>query len=212
MDEKEKSEKKNTKAKELIMIALVVVLAFGLTVTGIVYLTKFLLGDDSTPAAQTTPQTQPVDNDSVVRFSLDNETESIPIEVPPPADPVIPPPATVPPPPPPLPPATTPPPPPPPAAVTQTPTSTPAVIPGSSPTSGRYQLQLYAFRAQATAEAEARKLQSAYPDIFVMRADLGNNGVWYRVRCCSTDSKEEAEQKKADIGKKYKITPYIVNR
>jgi cell division protein FtsN len=79
-------------------------------------------------------------------------------------------------------------------------------------TPGKYQLQLFAFRSQTTAETEARKLQKPYPDIFVVRADLGANGVWYRVRCCSTDSKEEADKKKAEIERRYKITPYVVNR
>ncbi len=210
MDEQNKQK---SKSKEYVMIALVVVLAFGLTVAGIVYLTKFLIGNDKTEVVSTPPaavEEHQEENNSVVLFSSDNET---PPEVEPPAEPTTTPaqerPTPAPQPVPSAPVATKP------SAPTPTPapaTGHPATIPSSSPTAGKYQVQLYAFRSQATAEKEAKKLVQTYPDVFVMKADLGASGIWYRVRCCSTDSQDQAAKTKAEIEKKYKITPYIVNR
>lgn len=193
------------------MIALVVVLAFGLTVAGIVYLTKFLIGNDKTTVVSTPPaavEEHQEENNSVVLFSSDNETAPA-VEAP--AEPTTTPaqerPMPAPQPAPSAPVATQP------SAHAPAPaTGHPATVPSSSPTAGKYQVQLYAFRSQATAEKEAKKLVQTYPDVFVMKADLGASGIWYRVRCCSTDSQEQAAKIKAEIEKKYKITPYIVNR
>lgn len=102
--------------------------------------------------------------------------------------------------------ATAPPPPPPPAAKPQTGTASPpaaqtaqapaqAAAPPPPPKvsatadlSGRWRIQLAAFRDRPTAESEWRRLQARYPDLLgalaleVQKADLGAKGIFYRMR------------------------------
>ncbi len=202
-------EKGKANKKELLMIAVVVVLAFGLTVAGIVYLTNFLLGGSpsskpSTPASVPAP----VDNDSVVRFSMDNETDNMTASAP--GTPAVQAPVQ--------PPAITPPAQPAPAAqpvpsATPKPAATPPAkgdIPTASPAKGKYQLQLFSIQNEAKAKSEAQKYRDQYPDIYIMRADLGSRGIWYRARCCSVETKEEATLIKSAIEQKYKIVPDVI--
>lgn len=186
------------------MIVLVVLLAFGLTVGGIVYLAKFLIGEDKPSPAQSVPPPAVIapENDTVVRFSIDNASDNDTAVITPDTPAALPPPVT---PAPAAPSAAAKPPVPPQIAV---PTGD---VPSVSPTGGRYQLQLFAFRSENSARSEAQKYRKDYPDIFVMKADLGANGIWYRVRCCSTDSRDEVAHVKADMETKYKIKADIVN-
>jgi cell division septation protein DedD len=217
MEDKELTEEKETPTakkksskKEVLMIVVVVLLAFGLTVAGIVYLTGFLLGEDTNPPKVETPivPTPPVEEDNILRFDMDNETDNTTITEPEPEpEPIIP-----------IEPVVTPPPPPPPPApakveptpVAPKPKPTATKLPTSSPTKGAYQLQLFALQNQSRANASALEYLKDYPDVYIMRVDLGAKGVWYRARCCSVNSRAEATAIKAAIEKKYKIVPDIV--
>ena len=210
----ENENKKKASNKEIMMIIIVVVLAFGLTVAGIVYLTNFLIGDNTPQQPQVTQQDPavpqaPADNttDPVIIFT-DNATDNGSTVAAPttPITPTTPVTST----------PTTPAIPTTPVVTTPTTPTTPvtspqvASIPTTSPTKGAYQLQLSAFKSEDKANAEAQKYRAEYPDIYVMRADLGADGVWFRVRCCSAGSQDELASIKAEMERKYKITPYIV--
>jgi cell division protein FtsN len=213
------NENQPAKKGEFMMIAVAAVLAFGLTVTGVVYLAKYLIG---TPSADT-PAVPKMDEEVVVRYSIepedssaliitdtdatgDNETVSFgfrPIGLIPQA-PAVAPADTA---------ATSPTPPAVSEPVTQAPPAvTPPQVAVAPPaySSGRYQLQLYAFSTKDTADREAARLKAEYPDIYVMRAEV-NNRTWFRVRCCRTDSKTEAARIRDEITAKYKdIRPDII--
>jgi cell division septation protein DedD len=214
------SENRPIKKGEFLMIAVVVLLTFGLTVTGVVYLAKYLIGAPAPNKAAVVPKT---DEEVVVRYSIepdnnssviitdseaaadDNKTSGFstggfrPIGIVP--APSILAPETV------TPPAVTPPP----ALVTPAPPVTPPAVASTTPkTTGKYQLQLFALSNRETAEREAAKLKADYPDIYVVQAEV-NDKTWYRVRCCRTDSKSEAERLRSEITAKYKeIKPDIV--
>lgn len=199
MEENEKKGKATR--KEIMMVIVVVVLAFGLTVAGIVYLTNFLIGgsDKPQPAQITQPALPDPEPDAepepdVVVF--DNNNAGDPAVTPSTPQTQVVPENTVPV----TPVAPTPPTPQQIASVTPTPTTSGV---------GTHQLQLFAFRSLEKAQTEANKYLADCPDIKVVKADLGDNGVWYRVRGC-TGSQSEITAKKADLEKKYNITPYIV--
>ena len=116
---------------------------------------------------------------------------------------------------PPSPPAATNPPSPPPAASArpQSPppaSQTAAVSPGAvSPAAGSYRVQLVALRTEQQALAEWEKLKKANPDLFnglnpnVVRADLGEKGIYYRLQAGplagaaqATDLCEKAKSRK----------------
>lgn len=198
---------KNSK-KDFIMIIVVVVLAFGLTVGGIVYLTKFLLGDSSgTPApqvVQTPPQV-----DSIVTISGDNSTIAV-IETPEipasamqpqiqPTRPVTPPAATT--------PATTAPVTTPPASTTQAKATTPAKV---APV-GNYQLQLFSLKKEESAKEQVAKYKAECPDLYVVKAELPSSGTWYRVRGCAANDKASVEAKKLVLKNKYGIDAIVVD-
>jgi cell division septation protein DedD len=216
------NENQPAKKGEFMMIAVAAVLAFGLTVTGVVYLAKYLIG---TPPANT-PTVPKMDEEVVVRYSIEPEDSSAliitdtdasrdnetgvsfgfkPIGLIPQTPAAAPTePAET---------SQTPTPPAVSAPVTQTPPAvTPPQIAVAPPAynSGRYQLQLYAFSAKDTADREAARLKAEYPDIYVVRAEV-NNRTWFRVRCCRTDSKTEAARIRDEITAKYKeISPDII--
>ncbi|MDR0453304.1 MAG: SPOR domain-containing protein [Deferribacteraceae bacterium] len=217
MENNDKEVKGKTTKKEIIMIIVAVVLAFGLTVAGIVYLTNFLLGGNVFTSTATQDDT---DNDSMVRFSIDNNTDDINDDPEPSADQpvtVAPPPVEPPVQPAPLPtpkPQTSTPAPKPsaqPAPAQQTQKTSKDDIPSVSPSKGKYQIQLFALKDENKAKSEAKKYKTQYPDIFVMRANLGAQGVWFRARCCSAETKEEAEEIKSAMEQKFKsLKPNVV--
>jgi cell division septation protein DedD len=80
----------------------------------------------------------------------------------------------------------------PPVAVPETP---PAVQPSAN---GRFVIQIAAFRDQVQAAAGFARLRTAYPDLVselvpdVERADLGERGVYYRLRIGAFETKDAA--------------------
>lgn len=75
-------------------------------------------------------------------------------------------------------------------------------------TTGKFVVQLASFRHKGDAEKEAKRLRKLIPEIFVVRADLGAKGVWYRIRCFRGISHEEALKKAAAIAKETRYKPY----
>ncbi|MCB4205059.1 SPOR domain-containing protein [Deferribacterales bacterium Es71-Z0220] len=76
--------------------------------------------------------------------------------------------------------------------------------------SGVYAVQLMAFKDESDAKSVVQKYKNDIPDIYYIKADLGTKGVWYRVRCCSSSTLDEAKNKLQDINEKYKIKGFIV--
>jgi hypothetical protein len=69
----ENEEKQSNSKKEVLMIIVVVVLAFGLTVAGIVYLAGFLMGSTKPDKTEeSAPIPKPVEDD-ILRFTMDND-------------------------------------------------------------------------------------------------------------------------------------------
>lgn len=79
--------------------------------------------------------------------------------------------------------------------------ASPAAAPAPQPvTAGGYVVQIAAFRDVPRAEAEFAKLQQAHPDILarmrsdIQRADLGDRGIYYRLRVGPLTTKDEADR------------------
>ena len=86
-----------------------------------------------------------------------------------------------------------------PASMPATDRPTPAVIETPAPaTNGAFLIQLAAFRDQASAEQSFARLQRAHPTLLgslrsdIERADLGDRGVFYRLRAGPLATKETA--------------------
>jgi cell division protein FtsN len=73
-----------------------------------------------------------------------------------------------------------------------------------------YVLQLVAYKEKELADAELAKLKSIFPDVFMVKIDLGAKGVWYRIRCCRSATYAEAQKKVSNIKAKYIYSPIIV--
>jgi cell division protein FtsN len=202
-----------------------VLLTFGLTVTGVVYLAKYLIGAPPANRAAVPKEdeevvilygVEPDNNSAVIITNSDisqngggqNSTYSgggfrpitispvVPSAVPPSA--VTPAEAA---------PAAS-------AATTPIPSAPSSVSAAPAPVkanAGKYQLQLFAFSSKDTADREAAKLKAEYPDIYVVQAEV-RGGTWYRVRCCRTDSKSEAERVRSEITAKHReIHPDVIS-
>ena len=74
----------------------------------------------------------------------------------------------------------------------------------------KYTVQLMAFQNKDDAEKQLNKLKKQVDDIYIMKADLGKKGVWYRVRCCKSQTKQEALKKSKTIDKKLNIKSIVV--
>jgi len=79
-------------------------------------------------------------------------------------------------------------------------------------TNGDFVVQLASFQTKKYAEAEQAQLKKLLPDAFVVRADLGDKGIWYRLRCFNGISHPEAVAKAAEIAKKTKYKPYPMKK
>lgn len=79
-------------------------------------------------------------------------------------------------------------------------------------TSGDYVVQLASFKNKNYADAEQKKLQKMLPDVFVVRADLGEKGIWYRLRCFNGVSRAEANEKAALIARQTNYKPYPMKK
>lgn len=73
-----------------------------------------------------------------------------------------------------------------------------------------YVLQLMALKDESDAKNVIQKYKGELKDIYYIKVDLGAKGVWYRVRCCSSLTLDEAKSKLEEIDKKYKIKGFIV--
>ena len=77
---------------------------------------------------------------------------------------------------------------------------------------GAYVVQIMSLKTYKDAEREAARFKSSCPDVFIQRADLSSKGIWYRVRCGATDSKEDAAGTVEMLKSKHKgIKPDIVS-
>lgn len=79
-------------------------------------------------------------------------------------------------------------------------------------TTGVFALQLMAFKEQSVAEKEAEKLKSKIKDVYIEKADLGEKGVWYRVRCCISSTEAELKAKKDKVKTETGLNPIPVRR
>ncbi len=91
-------------------------------------------------------------------------------------------------------------------AETVAPATPMALAPAASSTVGGYVVQLAAFRDEPAARDAFRKLQSKYPSLAgfgadIQRADLGDKGIYYRLRAGYL-SKAEAQSLCADLDAK----------
>ena len=69
-----------------------------------------------------------------------------------------------------------------------------------------------AFKSEADAKIVVEKYKNDIKDIYYIKADLGEKGIWYRVRCCSTDSLDEAKSTVNELQKNLKLKPIVVKR
>ena len=202
----ESNQKEKITKKELMMIIVVIALACGLTVLGFNYLINGCAFTSET-----------VSNESSIQF-IDNATEDEPIEEPepvapapaePPAATTSEPPAVTAPQPARQTPAPAPVQPPVPAPKPPAPQPIKSDIPTTSPTKGKFQIQLFASKNESSAKNEAQKYKDEYSDVYVVRAVVDSE-IWFRARCCSVETREEAAAVKSAIEQKYKIVPIII--
>lgn len=73
-------------------------------------------------------------------------------------------------------------------------------------------IQLMAFKDENDAKSAVDKLRNNINDIYYIKADLGEKGTWYRVRCCSSATIEEAKSKLQDLDNRFKIKGFIVKK
>lgn len=91
------------------------------------------------------------------------------------------------------------------AEVTEDPVSSPAIV--ASPEPGNqvvYAIQLYSFRDQTKADAISKELNASGIPAYVQMSDLGDKGVWYRVRTGAFDAPEKAQAMLTEIRKLHK--------
>lgn len=58
---------------------------------------------------------------------------------------------------------------------------------------GDYLVQILSLKSKADAELASEKLSTFVSGVYVVRADLGSKGIWYRVRCCKNSSSDYAK-------------------
>lgn len=89
--------------------------------------------------------------------------------------------------------------------VLEDPVSSPAIV--ASPEAGNqvmYAIQLYSFRDQNRADAMSKELNTGGIPAYVQMSDLGDKGIWYRVRTGAFDAPEKAQAMLAEIRKIHK--------
>lgn len=74
---------------------------------------------------------------------------------------------------------------------------------------GNYSLQLMAFKDEEHTKKEAEKLRSKLKDVYVVKADLGEKGIWYRIRYGKNLTKEEALKLKEKLQKEHGINAIL---
>lgn len=214
-------ERKRSSFVDVIILVFVILVCFGLTIYGIIYLTgKIFKGEESIDviAVKETPvSTDPEAGDVMIYTDPANQTNNETIintatgdkkypnvviaENPKQNQPSMPPPAEA------IKPAA-------PTPVVQpkptTPTSVKPAEPKTSVVKGDYVVQVMAVKSEAAAKQEAAKYKSTCPDVFILKADLGEKGIWYRIRCGISNTKADAEKIKNRLEATFKVTPTIV--
>jgi len=92
----------------------------------------------------------------------------------------------------------------------KTPTQTPAPAQPQSATTGGFTLQVLSAKDQNESEASVGRLKGASADAYVMRADLGGRGVWYRVRIGRYQSRAEAQAAGSKLVAAGRISTFII--
>lgn len=77
---------------------------------------------------------------------------------------------------------------------------------------GDYLVQLASFKSFELAEEEYRRLRSKISDLQLVKVDLGEKGIWYRLRCSTGLSKESAKARAAQIEASTGYKPDIVKK
>lgn len=77
---------------------------------------------------------------------------------------------------------------------------------------GNYLVQLMSLNNEEDAKNAVSKYKSELKDIFYTKADLGEKGIWFRVRCCSSSTIDEANSKLSEISDKLKIKGIVVKQ
>jgi septal ring-binding cell division protein DamX len=87
----------------------------------------------------------------------------------------------------------------------------PLIVSGSdSKPKGRFTLQLSSFQDKKEAEQFARKFEGERP--YLVKSDIPEKGIWYRVRVGEYASDKEAKAAKLSFEKKYNVIAYIAQR
>ena len=91
------------------------------------------------------------------------------------------------------------------ASAVEDPVSSPAIV-ASTETGSQvmYAIQLYSFKEQSRADSMIKKLKEDGLSAYVQMSDLGDKGVWYRVRTGSFQNSEKAQAMLAEIRKEHK--------
>lgn len=76
---------------------------------------------------------------------------------------------------------------------------------------GHYLVQILSVKSKTDADRAAESLRKIAPDVYVVRADLGDKGIWYRVRCCKGTSLDYAKYIVDNIKKETPYTPMVLN-
>lgn len=75
---------------------------------------------------------------------------------------------------------------------------------------GDYVVQIMAVKSESAAQKEATKYTNICGDVFVLKADLKEKGIWYRIRCGAGSSKASAEDIKRKLEDAFNVTPTVV--
>ncbi len=73
-----------------------------------------------------------------------------------------------------------------------------------------YAVQLMAFKNKTDANNQLKKFKKYIDDVYVVKADLGKKGIWYRLRCCKSENKNKALNKSKEINKKLNLKSIVV--
>jgi cell division septation protein DedD len=77
--------------------------------------------------------------------------------------------------------------------------------------SGRYTIQIGASPSQTEAESLSRRLRGAGVETYIVKADLGARGIWYRVRSGRFETSAEAQKVGAALRAKGVVDEYVVS-
>lgn len=79
-------------------------------------------------------------------------------------------------------------------------------------TTGPYVVQVASFKNRSYAEKEVSRLKRVATDVFITKVDLGEKGIWFRVRCYNGVSYAEARAKATSIAAKTSHKPYPMKK